>query len=355
MFELDPDVARARTPPARIYTDPAVAAVERERIFARTWQLVAHTGQLGERGDYVTAELAGEPIVVTRDAEGIRAFHNVCKHRAGPVAVGCGRRQTLQCRYHGWTYSLAGRLLRAPDMDGTADFCADDLALSPVRIETLGPLVFANLDAKAPPLGERLDDIPGEAERLGFLSMRHVLHRAYTVACNWKVYVDNYLEGYHIPIVHPTLFKELDFAQYRVEPRRWTTLQHAPLRPAEPGRHYQPTADDTDARYWWVFPNVMLNAYQGQLQTNVIVPLDSEHTVTLFDWFAPDAKPPAGFDQLVQFSDDIQKEDIWICEAVQKNLHSTAWTPGRYCAKHESSLHHFHRLLRESLAEGAGF
>src|SRR5688572_18341322 len=112
MFEHDPDVTRARTPPARIYTDPAVAALERERIFARTWQLVAHTGQLGERGDYVTAEVAGQPIVITRDAGGLRGFHNVCMHRAGPVAVGCGRRQTLQCRYHGWTYSLAGKLVR---------------------------------------------------------------------------------------------------------------------------------------------------------------------------------------------------------------------------------------------------
>jgi choline monooxygenase len=320
--------------------------------------MVARVDDLQRVGDFVPVTVLDEPVVITHGLDGeLRAFYNVCRHRAGQVALTKGNRKSLQCRYHGWTYGLDGCLRAAPEMEATEGFAKEDFGLVPVRVEKWGPFVFVNLSESAPPLADVMGAIPAEVARPGYdvESMRLVERREYVIECNWKVYVDNYLEGYHIPIVHPTLFKELDFAQYRVEPRRWTTLQHAPLRPAEPGRHYQPTADDTDARYWWVFPNLMLNAYQGQLQTNVIVPLDSEHTVTLFDWFAPDAKPPAGFDQLVQFSDDIQREDIWICEAVQKNLHSTAWTPGRYCAKHESSLHHFHRLLRESLAEGAGF
>lgn len=355
-FSFDPNIATAATIPARLYVDPVYLELEQERIFARTWQLVGRAEQLERTGDYFTAEIAGEAIVIVRDRDTLRGFHNICLHRAGPVAYGCGRRQTLQCKYHGWTYSLAGELLRAPEMEGVERFSPADMRLLPVQVATWGPLVFANLDLKAPPLAEFLEDIPTRAEQFRPDEMRYVMRKDYELACNWKVYVDNYLEGYHVPVVHPGLHKELDYDQYRVEPHRYYSLQHAPLRPAGQGagdRRYVPDEGSTDAQYYWLFPNVMLNVYLGQMQTNVVLPLDHRRTLVRFEWFAaaPPADPAAdpAWTRLVAFSDEIQQEDIEICEVVQRNLRSRIYDRGRYSARRENGVHHFHSLLHEFL------
>ena len=213
VFPFDPDLAKAATIPSRLYVDPVYHELERERIFARTWQLVARTEQLAQPGDYVVVEIAGESVVLVRDAQGLRGYHNVCLHRAGPVATGCGRRQTLQCKYHGWTYSLAGELLRAPEMESTEHFRPADFRLHPVQVASWGPLVFATLDLKAPPLLHFLEGIPARAASFRPEAMRWVMRKEYPVRCNWKVYVDNYLEGYHLPVVHPGLHKEPDWKQ----------------------------------------------------------------------------------------------------------------------------------------------
>ena len=357
-FSFDPDIARASTIPARLYVDPVYMALEREKIFARTWQLVARTEQLERTGDFVTADVGDEAIVLVRDGDELRGFHNICLHRAGPVASGCGRRQTLQCRYHGWTYSLRGELLRAPEMEGTERFHPEDMHLLPVQVATFGPLVFANLDPKAPPLAEFLDDIPARTARFEPASMRQVLRKSWDVKCNWKVYVDNYLEGYHLPMVHPGLHRELDYDAYRVEPHRWWSLQHAPLRPVGKGegdsaRRYVPADGDDDAQYYWLFPNTMLNIYQGQMQTNVVLPLDHAHTRVVFDWYtsrpAEEVAADSEWDRLVAFSEEIQDEDIAVCEVVQRNLRSRVYDRGRYSAKRENGVHHFHSLLHEYL------
>ena len=136
-FEFEPDITRASTIPSRCYTDPAFLSLEEERVFGRTWQLVGRAGDAAGSGQFFTAEIGPESIVVLRDGPDLRGFHNICLHRAGPVAHGCGRRQTLQCRYHGWTYSLDGRLLRATEMEGTAGFHPTDFRLLPVQVATL--------------------------------------------------------------------------------------------------------------------------------------------------------------------------------------------------------------------------
>src|SRR5690606_26338733 len=153
LFSFHPDIRFAETLPSRLYTDPVYLALEEEKIFGRTWQLVGRVADLAETGSFLTAEIGDEAIVVVRDGEQFRGFHNICLHRAGPVASGCGKRQTLQCRYHGWTYRLDGSLLRAPEMEGTEGFDPDTMRLLPVQVATWGPLVLANLDPKAPPLG----------------------------------------------------------------------------------------------------------------------------------------------------------------------------------------------------------
>ena len=355
-FAFSPDIATASTIPSRLYTDPVYLELEQERIFARTWQVAARTEQLAEKGQYVVVDVAGESIVIVRDAGQLRAFHNICLHRAGPVASGCGKRQTLQCRYHGWTYSLDGALLRAPEMEGTAHFRPEEMHLLPVQVDTLGPLVLVNLDPKAPALAHFLEDIPERTAKFGLEQMRFVQSKRWSVACNWKAYVDNYLEGYHLPVVHPGLAKELDYDQYRVDPHRWWSLQHAPLRPVRAGdttRMYEPRGEGDEAQYYWLFPNLMLNVYQGQLQLNTVLPDGHDRTTVVFDWYSSQAPAEAANDpqwtKLVAFSDTIQDEDIAICEAVQRNLRSRVYERGRYSATRENGVHHFHGLLHEFL------
>jgi choline monooxygenase len=291
------------------------------------------------------------------DAASLRGFHNVCLHRAGPVASGCGRRRTLQCRYHGWTYNLDGSLRHAPEMQGVERFAAEDMRLVPVQVATWGPLVFVNVDGKAPPLLDVLEDVPARMAPFRCEGMRYVTRKEWEIACNWKVYVDNYLEGYHLPVVHPGLHKELDYDNYVVEPHRYYSIQHAPLRPVHGGavdRKYDPAAAEIpEAVYVWLFPNVMLNVYMGQMQTNVVLPLGHDRCRVVFEWYAADPPADAATDpqwtKLLAFSDEIQDEDVAICEAVQRNLRSRVYDRGRYSAARENGVHHFHSLLHEFL------
>jgi choline monooxygenase len=354
-FSFDRDPARASTIPARLYTDPTFAELERDRVFARTWQLVARADQLADVGSYVTTEVAGEPLVLVRDRGGLRAFYNVCLHRAGPVAYGCGKRHTMQCKYHGWTYGLDGALLHAPEMDGAVGFDARDFHLTPVGIDTLGVLVFVNLDPHAAPLHDTLEGLGSQVAGCALDRMQFVLSKEWTVGCNWKVYIDNYLEGYHVPVVHPELHREIDYDAYRVEVHRWFSRQHAPVRAASPHQPDRTLTAETgaEAHYYWVYPNWMLNAYQGQLQTNVVVPLDHARTLVRFDWYTVD--PPRDeatrrdWDRVVRFASRIQDEDVSICEVVQRNLRSRAYDRGRYSPRRENGVHHFHSLLHDAL------
>ena len=208
--------------------------------------------------------------------------YNVCRHRAGQVALTRGNRRALQCRYHGWTYALDGSLRSAPEMEGTEGFDPRDFGLMPVRVDRWGPFVFVNLDDAAPALEHVLGRIPEEVTAAGFdlEAMSLVERRDYVVECNWKVYVDNYLEGYHIPIAHPALYRELDYDDYRVETFEWYSRQHAAVRELKPGqelgrdRRYMRSPDgEEDALYYWLFPNTMFNFYPDNMSTNVILPV----------------------------------------------------------------------------------
>jgi len=346
------DLARATTIPASWYTDAGILPLEKRRVFQRTWQMVGHARHVAEPGSYFTADLAGEPLVVARAADGVlHAFSNVCRHRASVVASGCGQASVLRCPYHGWSYKLDGRLHAAPEFDGVEDWDASQVCLPRMPVETWGPFVFVNADGQAPPLGEVLGSIPEEVAGLGcpVEQLHFSARRDYVIECNWKVYVDNYLEGYHLPAAHPSLFRELDYGQYRVDTHRWYSSQYAPIRPPQSGekRQYAEPLTDNRALYFWIFPNFMLNVYPDNLSSNVIVPLGHDRTLTIFEWFtygSTEVNP-----ETIAFSDEIQQEDIRICEAVQRGLSSSFYDKGRFSVKRENGVHHFHLLLDEAL------
>jgi choline monooxygenase len=354
-FSFEDRLARAYTLPSEWYLDPAVLEQERRKIFSRAWQLIGRAEQVEAPGDYFTAEVAGEPVVIARGRdEKLRAFSNVCRHRAGPVAEGEGKRKAFQCGYHGWTYSLEGRLLGTPEFDGVECFSKEDNCLPEFAVDTWGGLLFVNLDRGCPPLGEVLEDLPARIAHRDLSQMRLAARKDWHVDCNWKVYVDNYLEGYHIPIVHPSLNRELDYARYRTESRRYYSIQHSPIKRAKSPRIRRGDgAGDGEAQFFWVFPNLMLNVYPDNYSTNLIVPLGAGQTLTIFEWYFRDHERDdvrENINRTVEFSDEIQVEDIKICEAVQRGLRSRFYDRGRYSVKRENGVHHFHGLLAEFFA-----
>jgi choline monooxygenase len=368
-LDVNEQIECAFTLASRFYTDSTVLDIEKEKIFRRTWQLVGTTMQacgeangakktIADAETYFTAEIAGEPVLVIRDKQGIlRAFSNVCRHRAGPIALGSGCKNVMRCQYHGWTYTLDGKLIGTPDVEGVEFFDRTTMGMVPLRLETWGDLIFLNFDKDAVPLSTYLGEIPNQACGFEFEGLQLAERRDYVIDCNWKVYVDNYLEGYHIPIAHPGLMKEIDYAQYRTDTFRYYSQQFAPIRAMKPGdtteRAYAPgTGTLKEALYFWIFPNLMLNIYPDNLSINLIVPLSHEKTLTIFEWFFHDTDSPASKERIkraVTFSDEVQQEDIMLCTNVQKGLRSSTYDRGRYSVKRENGVHHFHMLLREFL------
>ncbi len=350
---IQSDISRAWTLPASYYFDSSIFAREKQEIFARSWQVVGHTDQLKNPGDFFTTELQGEPLLLVRDAHGeLHGFYNVCRHRAGPPAEGCGSRKLFRCGYHGWTYDLEGKLISAPEFEGVHDFRPEDFALRPVRAEEWFNLIFVNLDPQASPLVTSLGELPGQAGRFRFSSMKLFERRTYDMKCNWKTYVDNYLEGYHLPSVHPGLNRELDYNAYTVEPHARYVRQYSPIRGAQSGdatpRRYQDTREDLTTDYFWIFPNWMLNCYPDNVSLNIVLPLEPERTVAIFEWYLPEQGNDISTARAsVDFSDEIQIEDGKICETVQKNLHSRSYDRGRYSVKQEGGVHAFHRMYEE--------
>jgi len=345
---FESDLSTAETLPSASYFEPETFRSEQERIFSRTWQLVGPAASASVPGDYFTCDVGGEPVVVTRGEDRVcRALSNVCRHRAGPVARATGRAMALRCGYHGWTYGLDGALRATPEWDGVRNFDRAAYRLPEFRIEEWRGMLFVNLDPKAAPLAETVAAIAEESRALPLEHMRRFRTMDYEIAGNWKVYVDNYLEGYQIPIVHPELFRRLDYRAYRVETAEGLSKQHAPYREESEGKA-------SEALYYWLFPNVMLNLYPDNLQTNAVIPLSPERTLTRFDWYALDPERPGAaeeFERAFAFADRIQREDVAICEAVQKGLRSRTYDRGRYSVLRENGVHHFHGLLHRFLVE----
>lgn len=352
-FDPSLPLAQARTIPASWYCAAAIHDLERRAVFGNTWLLVGRAAQLQERGSFLTTSVAGHPILVVRDGEGVlRAFYNVCRHRAAPLAIEpCGRVSRLRCSYHGWTYDLSGRLRGVPEFDGVADFCREDHGLVPLSAAEWASWIWVHPQRAAPPLLEQLSPLP-ERTTDRVAGLQFFARREYELACNWKVFVDNYLDGgYHVNTIHPGLAGVIDYKNYRTEIHAETSVQLSPLKSADTPVGGVRTGGM--AEYWWVYPNLMLNLYEGLMDTNLVLPLGPDRCRVVFEfWFADTSEAAHGFlQESMEVAHQVQLEDAAICEQVQRGLESGAFDTGRFSVRREAGAYHFHQLLGRRLRE----
>jgi choline monooxygenase len=355
--QFDPDLPldEAWTIPGSWYTDPRVAELERATVWSRTWQLVGRAAQVARPGEFVTAEISGEPVLVLRGNDGVlRAFFNVCRHHAAAVMTApCGKVDKLRCPYHGWTYDLTGRLRGVPEFDGVKQFDRDTAGLVPLAVATWESFVFVHLDPDPPPIASYLGEIVEQVAPLGLTSLHFVERREYTLACNWKVFVDNYLDGgYHVPHLHHGLGSILDYKAYTIESFERFCLQSSPIDAS--GETDAMTASTRKGRalYYWVYPNLMLNWYEGYLDTNLVLPLGIDRTKVVFEFYFADPARTEDNQRSIAVSERIQDEDHAICESVQRGLGSRAYRAGRLSVRREAGENLFHKLLAADLRRG---
>jgi choline monooxygenase len=347
-YDIDPDITRAATLPGGFYTDAEAYARLRERVFSRSWQLVGDTERVPTVGAWPFTFLQGcvdEPLLVTRDGKGaLHALSNVCTHRANLLCVEAAACEGLRCHYHGRRFSLDGRFLSMPEFADARDFPSERDHLPRVPHGTLGPLLFAALDPLMP-LDELLAPV---RERVGWLPFDRLVHepagaRDFDVPANWALYLDNYLEGFHIPFVHPSLNGLLDFGAYVTELSPWGSLQLGVARAGEASFERLDQGRSVAAYYFWLFPNTMLNVYRWGISVNVVEPQAIDRTRVRFRSYVWDRAllergAGSGLDQ-------VEAEDEEVVVRVQGGVRARLYHRGRYSPTREAGVHHFHRLL----------
>jgi len=354
-YDANAPLENAWTIPSSWYTDPRIADREARTVFSRTWQMIGRADQLREPGQYVTATVAGEPVVAVRGNDGrLRAFFNVCRHHAAEVMTEpCGKTHLLRCPYHGWTYSLEGQLKGTPDFSDVRDFDKGTSGLAPVDAEIWENWAFVRLAPGGPGLEESLGaDLVARCRDLELGRFQWVQRRHYQFDCNWKVFVDNYLDGgYHVPHLHKGLDSVLDYGRYTIENGGRFCLQKSPVVSAGAEAATGAVRRGEWAYYYWIHPNFMINWYEGVMDTNLVLPVSVDRTEVIFDFYFADVSEAARERNLasIDVGQRIQDEDTAICKSVQKGLRSRAYRAGRLSVRREAGEHLFHRLLAADL------
>jgi choline monooxygenase len=351
---------RASTIPAPWYRDPRVEQLERASVYSATWQVVGRLDQVPENGQFFTADIAGEPLVVVRGDDGhLHAFFNVCRHHAAAVvteAQGCAKQ--FRCPYHGWTYGIDGALKGMVEFDGVCNFDRNKNGLVPVRVDVWENFVFVNLDGRAAALRSFLGAVPDLVAPLEMMKKLHFFaRREYTLNCNWKVYVDNYLDGgYHVPHAHKGLSSVIEYTQYTIENFERACLQSSPLSSDANSVAGVAATRQGRAFYLWIYPNFMINAYEGVMDTNLVLPLGVDECAVIFDYYFADVSKKAlrKNQASIKVSEKVQDEDMAICDSVQRGLASRAYVAGRLSLRREAGEHLFHRLLHADLTRALG-
>ncbi len=352
-FRIDPDVAAARTIDKDFYLDEAVFAAVREKVFARSWQWLGPPAAVAAPGSLAPCEVAGEPLLLVHDGAGsLRCLSNVCTHRGMPLVAAPCQADHIRCPYHGRRFDLAGHAKAMPGFEGVADFPAPEDHLPEVPSATWRGHAFASL-APAAPLTGFMADVDARLPPLAVEGFRHdpARSRAFEFDAHWALYVENYLEGLHIPFLHPGLTQTLELSDYAYALGRFANLQLGIAREGEPAFAPPPGHPDHGLRvaayYWWVFPNLMLNFYPWGLSINRVEPLSPTRTRVVFEGFVADAtllgRGAGGA------LDPVEMEDEAAVVAVQRGIRSRFYRTGRYSPRHERGVHQFHRLLAEFL------
>lgn len=354
-FFVDPDIRKAHTPPPAFYTGEDWFARSKKEVFRSSWQLAGTATDIRSSGQVQPHTLLegflDEPILFSRDAnDAIHCLSNVCTHRGNLLVEGACTAQHIRCRYHGRRFGLNGKFQFMPEFDSVENFPSAEDDLTAVPFDRWNDFLFASVQPKQA-FGVVFGDM---IQRMSWLPVNEfrfdaALSRDYLVKANWALYCENYLEGFHIPYVHPSLSATVDYNTYATELFTWSCLQIATARGGVDA--FAPPAGTPDhgksiaAYYWWVFPNLMFNFYPWGLSVNIVRPLNPGLTRVSFLTYVHDESRMgrgAGADL-----DKVEREDEAIVETVQKGLESSFYKSGRYSPKREQGTHHFHRLLAD--------
>ncbi len=357
---FDPVPQRSSSINKVCYIDPQFLDVEREHIFKNSWQFVCHEEKLNSVGNYVTVDIQGLSIlVVCTDSGELKAFYNVCKHRAHELLQGEGSTRFITCPYHAWMYKLDGSLYRARRSEHLENFDIDKICLTSVRIETFCHFVFVNLNHAAPSLamqtGNLENEIKSYAPDIAELTFAHRL--TYQIQANWKAVVDNFLECYHCPVAHQDFCSLIDMNTYQVETHGIYSSHMAKAKRVDNDAYNIENASVTDHAVWYLWPNMTLMRYPGRGNFMVwrFYPVSETETYEVFDFFLETDQPNDDEKEAIKFIDDVlQPEDIALVESVQRGMRTPAFEQGRYLVDPEGSgmsehaVHHFHSLLLQA-------
>lgn len=347
------------------YVDAAWYRVDQDAIITKSWQWICHVEKLREPGDYLTAEIAGRPIALVRDRDGtLRAFYNVCKHRAHALLSGEGRTTRIMCPYHAWVYALDGQLIRAPHTENLADFDPKTICLDEVQVEEFCGFVFINLDPDAPSLLQQSGQLQTEIQRWApdIKDLTFGRRLTYDIRSNWKNVVDNFLECYHCPTAHKDFCTLVDMDTYKV-----TTHGIYSSHMAEAGNSANSAYDVSNAKVrthavWWLWPTTCLMRYPGRSSMIVlnVIPRGPDRTLETYDFYLETPEPDDTEQETIRYLDEVlQREDIDIVESVQRGMSTPAFTQGRIVndpkgsGKSEHAVHHFHGLVLDAYARAA--
>ncbi len=348
------------TLPYSWYADPEILRREQERIFRSAWQYVGHTGEAPEPGTFFAARAGRTPVAITRARDGeLRAFLNVCRHRGFPVVEGAGKRETLQCPYHAWTYNLDGSLRSAPRAEELEGSDKGELGLCRVAVDTWGPFVFVNTGADPEPLADALGSMPAQVAELGLDVDELVFYTRWQTEldANWKVVCENFLECYHCSVAHPQLAEMLDVSvdAYALSTDGRLSSQHGPVRETSTTRMHL-DGELPRSQFHFLWPNLGVNIFPGRPNISIgpIVPLAPERTFRFLDYFFGSAVDQEWIDELMAFDDQVGIEDRVLVEGVQRGIASGALEHGFLMGRSEQLIGHFQQLTRDALEAQAG-
>ena len=349
-FQANASIETALTPPSSWYTSGAFLDLEKHAVFQNHWLFVGRQDQLRDPGDYFSGTCLGWPyVVVLDDDRAARAYYNICSHHGTCIATGVGNTERFMCPYHGWTYDRGGRLIKAPLAGAMQSLRERHLDLKPIQVSQWGPFMALHFGSAAASLETQLAPLLETFATHPFDKMQFVRRVEYRVDCNWKVFIDNYLDGgYHVTQVHPGLTNQLEMSSYRTTlGDRWS-LQSCPTAAS-------PASDATvdfgqrvgeHADYAWIYPNFMINRYGPWMDTNTVLPLTADQCLVIFDYYHAGLAETEFLDQSLRASDQVQQEDMQICRRVQAGLNSGIYQQGVYAPGFEAPMLHFHKLLQ---------